>query len=164
MVKAGVQVPAVPLQERALIGVPGPPEAPEVLYLNESQEAEVLEFIRESDPEHIEKLLVLKTERPEQYRRQLSLAYREMRELQRLKKNDPERYERVVKERELTRKSITLAREYREMNDEKKSKNLRSELQRVLSTLFDYRQMNRDDEIQRLENRLAELKKINDKR
>ena len=58
MVKAGVQVPAVPLQERALIGVPGPPDAPEVLYLNDSQEAEVLEFIRQSDPEHIEKLLV----------------------------------------------------------------------------------------------------------
>ena len=155
---------AVRQQSRELTRAVRIPPPPEVLYLDEEQEAEALNFINQTDSKRAEELMVLKERSPENYRIQLSLAFREMRELQRLKEDDPERYERVVKEKELNRKSYELVELYRKTTSEEEKKSIRTQLENLLDTLFDYRQMNREEEIERLEKQVAELKEINNKR
>ena len=136
----------------------------EVLYLTPEQEAEALEYLREVYPERVEDILVWKDLRPDQYRRGLSRAFREMRFMKMLKEKNPERYARVSEEKQLERKSRSLAKKYREADDETEKARLREELEVLLDGLFDYRQMNRKGEIERLEKRLAELREDNQKR
>ena len=147
--------PARRLQERA---------KPEVLYLTPEQEAEVLEYIREAYPERAKNLELWKDLRPEQYRKGLSRAFREMRFMEALKEKDPDRYGRVAEEKRLERESRQLAQQYRKTEDEAEKTRLKGELQSLLYELFDYRQMNRKDEIERLEKRLAELREANQER
>jgi len=154
----------VPLdsQERD-VQVPAPPSLA-ILYLTEEQEDEVMEFLYKTDKRRAEMLGKIKDSDPKDYRRQLSLAFREMRELKRLQEDDPERYERVIKEKELNYHSYVLMGEYKKAKDEEKKTKIRNDLIKLLDELFDLRQLNREEEIERLEKRIAELKEINNKR
>jgi len=147
--------PARRLQERA---------KPEVLYLTPEQEAEVLEYIREIYPERAKNLDLWKDLRSEQYRKGLSRAFREMRFMEALKEKDPDRYGRVAEEKRLERESRQLAQKYRKKEDEAEKTRLKGELESLLYEIFDCRQMNRKDEIERLEKRLTELRKANQER
>lgn len=136
----------------------------EVLYLNPEQEEETLEYLKEFHPGRGGDLLLLKASRPERYWAFLSRAFREMRYLEDLKEKDPERYERVFQEKKLEREAWNLSRQYRQTEDDKEKARLKEELKSLLDQVFDFRQMNRQEEIEKLEKRLAELKENNQKR
>jgi hypothetical protein len=134
---------------------------PDVLFLTPEQEAEVLNYLKEMRPEQSEELLKWKDRRPEQYRRALSRAFREMRYVEDLKERDPELYKIVSQEKQLESQSQTLARQYRNTDDEKEKKRIEEDLMKLLDQVFDLRQMNYESEIERLEKRLAEAKERN---
>jgi len=139
-------------------------QEPEALYLNPDQEKEALEYLKEFHPGRGGDLLLLKASRPERYWTFLSRAFREMRYLEGLKEKDPERYERVSREKKLEREAWNLSRQYRQTEDDKVKARLKEELKNLLDQVFDFRQMNRQEEIEKLEKRLAELKENNQKR
>ncbi len=134
------------------------------LYLNPEQEAEVLEYLEQYSSENAERLSKIKELRPDTYREQLSRAFRQMVFLENLKESDPEQYQRITEERILDSKSILLANLYKDATNENEKKEIRAELENLLYKLFDYRQMNRIIEIERLEERLANLKDENQNR
>ena len=136
----------------------------DVLYLTPEQEKEAIEYIRKVYPDRLENLLAIKERRPLLYRTFLSRGYREMRHLEELKEKDPERYDQRMQEKSLDEEARELARQYRESDDESEMARLRDELKALLDKIFDYRQQNRQFEIEKLEKRLAELRETNQKR
>ena len=137
---------------------------PDVLFLTPEQEAEVLDYLKEMRPEQADELLKWKDRRPEQYRRALSRAFREMRYVQDMKERDPELYKIVSQEKQFDSQSQTLARQYRNTDDENEKKRIEDEVKKLLDKIFDLRQMNYEAEIERLEKRLAEAKENNAER
>lgn len=151
-------------QERSRARRPGAQAKPEILYLTPEQEEEVIAYMRKARPDRVENLLDLKGKRPGLYRSFLSRAYREMRYMERLQEDDPERYEQVAQEKKLEEEARALAKKYRESADENEKVQLKEDLKALLDKLFDYRQMNRQFEIEKLEKRLEELKDVNERR
>ena len=129
----------------------------DLIDLTPEQEKDVLDYIRETHPEQYAEVQAIKENRPRLYKRALTRAFREMRFVQRIREEDPERYEQVLEERCLEQQSRELARKYRDADEADREK-IKHELIELLHRLFDYRQLNRQSEILRLENRLAELK------
>ena len=136
----------------------------EVLHLTPEQEEEVLKYIQQAYPDRAERLIRWKDLRPEAYKNALSRAFREMRFMEELKERNPERYARVSEEKLLESQSRELAQKYRQSDDDAEKEQLRKEMEDLLYKLFDYRQANRQDEIDRLEKRLAELKEATQER
>ncbi len=134
------------------------------LYLSPEQETEVLEYLEEYSPDLVERLSRIKVTLPDTYREQLSRAYRQMTYMENLKETDPEQYERISEERRLELESNQLATQYKNSTDEDEKNEIRTELEDLLYKLFDYRQMNRITEIERLEERLESLKEENQNR
>lgn len=143
--------------------VPTTPQQ-DILYLTPEQEADVIEYLKEYYPDNADRLSRLKELRPDTYREQLSRVYRQMRFLENLKETDPEQYERVSEERNLESKSNQLASQYKNTTDENEKEKIKTELEDLLYRLFDYRQINRIAEIERLEERLGQLKQDNQNR
>lgn len=133
----------------------------EVLYLTEQQERDVIDYLSDVRPEQVDDLLNLKDRRPLAYQRFLSRAFREMRYMEELQQNDPERYEIMAQEKQLESESRDLAKQYRNSTDEDERSRIRAEMRTILDRLFDLRQMNREFEIERLEKRLEEAKANN---
>ena len=121
----------------------------------------MLEYLEEYYPNNLDRLTSIKELRPETYTEQLSRAYRQMIYLENLKETDPEQYERISEERRLEQESNQLAAQYKNTTDEDEKSEMRDELEDLLYKLFDYRQVNRISEIERLEERLADLKEEN---
>lgn len=143
---------------------PLPPQPPDILYLTPEQESETLKYIQEINPDKFDEVSTCKQIRPERYKRIMSRAFREMRFLKELKVKNPKRYERVLNEKKLDQESRELARQYRNTEDEAEKNQIKKELEALLYELFNLRQINRKDEIDKLEKKLSELKKINQKR
>lgn len=74
-----------------------------------------------------------------------------------IQRHDRELYELLVKEREIERETIRLARAIRAMADGEERDERVEELQRKLDEAFELKQTNRRREIQQLENRLQDL-------
>lgn len=136
----------------------------DVLYLTDQQEQDVILYLKEVRPEQAEELLALKDRRPLAYQKFLSRAFREMRYMEEIKQNDPERYQIMAQEKQLESQSRDLAKQYRRSTDDAEKSRMRTELYAILDQLFDLRQMNREFEIERLEKRLEEAKANNLKR
>ena len=151
-------------QDRVRLRRPAAQAQPEILYLTPEQEEEVVAYLRKAHPDRVDNLVDLKAKRPGLYRSVLSTAYREMRYMERLKEDDPERYEQVAQEKKLEEDARQLAKNYRDAEDQNDKARLREELKALLDRLFDYRQMNRQFEIEKLEKRLEELKDVNERR
>ena len=132
--------------------------------LNSQQEAEVLKYLEEYYPERVDQLSRIKESRSDTYREQLLRAYTQMIFLNSLKESDPEQYQQVVEERNLEAESNNLATQYKNMTNISEKEKIKTELETLLNKLFDYRQRNRIVEIERLEERLANLKEENQNR
>jgi len=150
------------VQEKKSDMVPPPPPPPEVevLYLTEEEESATLKYVEEMDPGHAVLLRKIKEFDRQQYREKLSLVYREHRALKRIKERDPERYKRLLREKELEIKSHKLVAEYKATESDSEQQKLRKDLVELLSRLFDLRQLNREGEIRQLEMKLEDLKEL----
>ncbi|MBN2416307.1 hypothetical protein JXO52_10720 [bacterium] len=129
--------------------------------LTPEQEKETMDYLRKEFPEEAKRFEELKVMRPEAYHTALVRYYAKLKLLETIKQNDPERYEELIKERELDIKSRELARKYRESSDEAEKEKISAELEQLLYKIFEYRQLNRQAEIERIEKKLEELKKEN---
>jgi hypothetical protein len=171
--------PSLSLSSKSEDTLPSPPQAgqnglrrqkpltqpqQDVLYLTPEQEKEAIEYVRKVYPDRVERLLAIKERRPLLYRTFLSRGYREMRHLEELKEKDPERYDQRMEEKRLDEEARNLAKQYGESDDESEKARLKDELKALLDRIFDYRQRNRQFEIEKLEKRLAELKESNQQR
>ncbi len=127
--------------------------------LTPEMEQEALEYLARLNPHGAEELRTIKTINPKVYTDRLRQLFREKYQLERLQKENPARFERESKIRELERQSHELGESYRKAQDEAARKTLRSNLASVITQLFDLREMNRQEEVKRME---AELKRLKD--
>ena len=132
--------------------------------LTPEDEAGALEYLQESDPQKAFNLLSIRESNPAYYRKLLLRYAYEIKALNRLKETDPEKYDRLVNEKRMDRESRMLANKYRSTEDVKEKAQIKNNLESLLNKMFDERQLNRRDEIERLEKRLTELKRINQER
>lgn len=139
--------------ERGRIPLPERPLTPEL-------EKRILAIITEREPEEVDHLLELKEINPAEYHEILLRTWREQQILERLKKEDPKKYEQVKRRQQLERITRKLAREYRESDNEKRQQEIKQELRKKLDELFDLRETEREAEIVRLEKELDKMRKI----
>jgi hypothetical protein len=136
----------------------------DVLYLTPEQEDEVMTYLRENYADRLDELNELKKNRDILYKKKISQAYREMRFMKDLRERDEERYKRVADEKKLEKQVRQLVEKYLKTSDTLERNNFRRRIRELLNKIFDYRQMNRQDEIEKLERKLNELKEINEQR
>ena len=136
----------------------------DVLYLTPEQEKEAMGYLRENYQDRLDELRELKKNRELLYMKKMSQAYREMRFMKDLKDQDENRYKRVADEKKLEKQVRMLVEDYWQTGDTLKKDELRRAIWKHLNKIFDYRQMNRQEEIQKLENKLKELKELNEQR
>jgi hypothetical protein len=136
----------------------------DVLYLTPEQEDEVMAYLRENYADRLDELNELKKKRDILYKRKMSQAYREMRFMKDLKERDEERYKRVADEKKLEKQIRLMVESYLKSSNPLKKEELRTGIRKLLNKIFDYRQMNRQEEIAKLEMKLNELKEINEQR
>jgi hypothetical protein len=142
------------VQEKSLPVTPMPD-----VDVTPEMEKEALEYLAKLNPRGADDLRELKMVNQRAYADRLQRILREKYHLERLQKEDPSRFERESKLRELERQSHELGESYRRAQDEATRKTLRSNLSNVITQLFDLREMNRQEEVKRME---AELKRLKD--
>lgn len=134
------------------------------IYISPEQEIEVLEYIKQAYPFKYEDIKRMKKSLPNVYRKTLVRAYREMQFSQRIKEEDPERFENLKKERQLETKSHELADQYKNTNNQESKAAIKEELEQVLEDAFEIRQQNREFEIRSLQKKLEDLMNDNEAR
>lgn len=146
---------------------PGPMGGPPMKrprQLSADDQAKVVAWLKEWDANRLAKMERTRAENPEMYNNLIAESWMEMMKLQDLKASDPERYDNLMQERKLDAQTRQLAEKYRQATDESARAAIRTELQTLVSQLFDIREAGREAEVKELEKRLAELKSIVDKR
>ena len=143
-----------------------PPLAPlpENFVLTPELEKEALDYIAQTNPLEAQDLPRFKQIDQRRYTMRLKTALDEKARLEFFQKDDPARYERELKIRELERQSRELSENYRKTPDEAARKTIRTNLSTVIAQLFDLREMNRQDEVKRMEADLKRLKETLEQR
>ena len=127
--------------------------------LSEEEQNKVIEFFTAIDPDIAEQLNRLKLNAPAVYIERIQEMYRDMHFLERLKKEDLDRYKQAIELRKLEAQSHQLALQYRENESDKEQKNLKQELRTILDRLFDLKELEKEEEIKRIQNELERLQK-----
>jgi len=130
----------------------GPAVTPEL-------EERIFAFLKDFAPDRLEELQGLKRANRPEYARQLGDASRLMRDVEEVKKNDPEQYELMKTEGGLRRQVMDLARDCRNSEAKEDQQKLRGELQDVLGKLFDVKVQMRQREVDRLRRELERHEK-----
>lgn len=114
----------------------------------------VTDFLKEVDPRLLERLKYLKEDNPAEFSRILSRVWHEMKMLERLKRENPEQYEAVLRIRKVEAKVKMLAEDYRKSEDPKQKETLKKELKSALAQLFDLKMAQHEKEVKKLEEQL----------
>ena len=130
----------------------------DILRLNPEQEADAIKYLAEYHQDQVKEIYIWKEKRPQAYQLAISRAYRQKRRLDGMKEDNPEQYKKFLEEKQMEAKSRTLAKQYQRSNEENERERIKEELSMLLDKLFEYRQMNRQLELERLEKRITELK------
>ena len=130
----------------------------DILRLNPEQEADAIKYLEEYHQDQVKEIYIWKEKRPQAYQLAISRAYRQKRRLDGMKEDNPEQYKKFLEEKQMEAKSRTLAKQYQRSNEENERERIKEELSMLLDKLFEYRQMNRQLELERLEKRIMELK------
>lgn len=163
---------------------PGPHEFPEIVIpappdgegpgggddepvLTPRQTEEVLEVLREYDPELAQRLEAWRQRSPERVGEVLRPQLSNLWQLVYLRRNNPEMFRLRVQDYRLSRATTELGRalrEAREANDEERARQLRAELEDRVRQHFKLRQEIREFELAQLEKRIEELRQQIEKR
>jgi hypothetical protein len=141
------------LQEKVLPATPVPD-----VELTPEMEKDALEHLAKLNPRGADELRELKMVNQGAYAERLRQILREKYHLERLQKEEPARFARESQIRELERQSRELGESYRKTQDEAARKTIRNDLANVTAQLFDLREMNRQEEVKRMEAELSRLK------
>lgn len=120
-----------------------------------AEEAKVLRYLKENQPEAFKKLTALKKSNPRKYREVLRKKAQQLYARKGLKKKSPE--QNSARMREMEQRSQQLAAEYKRAKDPKKKEALKTDLLTQLNKLFDLKQENRETEIKRVQKELDNL-------
>jgi hypothetical protein len=136
-----------------------PPLAPlpENFVLTPELEKAALDYLAQSNPLEAQDLQRFKLADQRRYTMRLKAVLDEKARLEFFQKDDPARYERELKIRDLERQSRELSENYRKTPDEAARKTMRTNLSNVIAQLFDLREVNRQDEVKRMQ---ADLKRL----
>lgn len=143
-----------------------PPLAPlpENFVLTPELEKEALDYLAQINPMEAQDLQRFKLVDQRRYTMRLKAVLDEKARLEIFQKDDPVRYEREMKIRDLERQSRELSESYRKSSDEAARRTMRTNLTNVIALLFDLREMNRQDEVKRMEMDLRRLKETLEQR
>lgn len=139
-----------PVQEKRVVPMPIT-DAPAIL--TPEQEKAVQEFLQQTNPDLAKKMLDIRIGDPQRYQWEIQNAL----EMMHLRKQDPERFARMAKIKALEERTHELAINYNGLDAAGQEK-LKGMLLTTLDELFDLREMEREDEMKRMEKRLAELR------
>lgn len=120
------------------------------------EEAE--KFLKELDPERLERMRHLREMDPPAYMKLFEETQRERMKLRELKERDPQRHEQVIHERRMETEIGSLAMQCRKSQDAAEKEELKKQIKTKLEKLFDLREAQRETEIKRLEEQLTKLK------
>ena len=123
-------------------------------------EKEILKKIKKEHPDEAKELMLLKKERPIEYRKILIQRQHEFERLEELKERDPERYRQKKKQQSLEYQSYQLAEKYRATTKETEKVKIKQDLQKILGELFDLREKDREEEMKHLNQKLDHLKSV----
>ncbi len=124
----------------------------------EKTEQDGLEFLKEhSSPDYYEKVLALKSDDPDGYKKQLVFAIQKKWSIQRRAGSDKEYFNLLFETYELEVQVKELIREYKSNPGNKNNSDLKKELRNNLAQLFDFREKEREREVAKLEEKLSAL-------
>lgn len=143
-----------------------PPLAPlpENFVLTPELEKEALDYLASINPREAQDLQRFKLADQRRYTMRLKAVLDEKARLEVFQKDDPARYERELKIRDLERQSREFSESYRKSLDGAGRQATRANLSNVIAQLFDLREMNRQDEVKRMEADLKRLKETLEQR
>jgi len=144
---------AVIIDEREL-PLPPPPAG---VKLSEDELETLMEFYQQIDPDIRLKLAKLKLEEAYLYQHKIAHLYHEQEYLSRLEKELPERYKEAIEMRRLEAGTEKMAELYHRSDDEAEQKKIESDLRATLGQLFDLREKEKVQEIDRIRGRLERL-------
>lgn len=141
-----------------------PPQPPDDVEPENIDPNEVIKFAKEFMPELAEDLAKMKEENPERYRNVIRENYIKMQHLREMKKRNPEQFERVIQEQKMEREARNLAEKYRQSKDDKEKEAVKKELRKLLEKIFDLKELDKQEEVKRVEEQLNKLKEKVNKR
>jgi hypothetical protein len=125
---------------------------------------EIYAFLKEFDPERLEKLQHLERENPELFERVLQEAQHRLMQIRELKERDPARFEQVMQEQQMERSVRELARKYRESQTDQEKETVRTQMKETLDKIFNLKESQREAEVRKLEEEVNKLKERMQKR
>jgi hypothetical protein len=128
--------------------------------LTEEDIDKVLEWLKEYEPETLEKLNDLREREPDGYYHFLREMFGKMMRMEEMRERDPEGFKRMTDMRNANRKIWELAEKYRNTDDEEQKTKLEAQLKQALAQIFDLKQAQHKAEIEQLEKEVAKLKEI----
>ncbi|MFA5793549.1 MAG: hypothetical protein WC980_00565 [Candidatus Brocadiia bacterium] len=156
--KMGPGNPEGGMRQRPMQRERKPVEEPEI------NREEIYAFLREFDPERLEKLQRLERENPELFMRVLHEASQRLIKLKELKERDPARYQQVINEQTMERSVRELSKKYRESQTPQEKETIKSEMKQALDKIFELKESQRETEIKKLEEEVNKLKEKMKKR
>ncbi len=145
-------------------GGPFGPLRPPRPVLTEKDIEEVMAWLKEWDPDRLQKMQSQRVENPDFFMELMGDGYQEMKKVLMLKQIEPARYEEMIKERKLDLQCRQLSEKYRTTEDAGQKTAIKNELNVIVGQLFDIRETGREKEVKELERRLTQLREIVEKR
>ncbi|MBN2054189.1 hypothetical protein JW905_04665 [bacterium] len=128
------------------------------------EEKEAIQYLQLEYPYKIQSILTLKHADRTAYERVLRRLLLEKRYMERLRETDELAYQNYCEQQELDRRVWKLAQIFNSTTDEKLKAKVKTQMERLLSELFELREERKQAEIKRLESQLKQLKDISDLR
>lgn len=128
--------------------------------LGKDWEKIILAKIQAEEPDEIEPLQQEKLKNPRRYEEQLAKLWDDVRRLEKVKQEDPPRYNNLKKQLQLERDCRKLAQEYRKSKDDTRKFQVKADLKNKLTELFNLREAERAGKVTELEQELAQLKEM----
>ncbi|MFH1226621.1 MAG: hypothetical protein V1701_01805 [Planctomycetota bacterium] len=125
---------------------------------------EIYGFLKEFDPERLEKIQLLEKENPELFMRVLQEANQRLIKLKELKERDPARYQQMMTEHTMERSVRDLSKKYRESQTPQEKETIKNEMRQTLDKIFELKELQRETEIKKLEEEVNKLKEKMKKR
>jgi cytochrome c biogenesis protein ResB len=127
--------------------------------IGDKEEAEVIEFFKPIIPSKIDRIEQMKIKRPERYEKTISNLLKTKRKLEKLKINKPLEYQERIDVMKRDIRIGELAKQYRNSNDSREKRDIKTQLQPLLEKQFEAREKGRIQQIQQMEKNLEKLKK-----
>ena len=125
---------------------------------------QLAEFLEQVNPNMLEELREMRNRDPNRFRQAIGRAFQQMREMTRLKEEDPAAFEERMRVNEVEREIRDLARTLREGEDNEKKAEAKQRLRTALGEVFDMQMTQREREIEAMQKRLEEYRGILEKR